>query len=192
MTNIAIILGSTRPNRNGAAVAEWACEQARQRSDATFELVDLAEFNLPLLDEPYPPSMNMYQHEHTKRWSAKIAEFDGYVLVSAEYNHSVPAALKNALDYLYYEWHNKAVGFVSYGGASGLRVVEHLRDIAGELHLADVQATVNFSLITDFENYSVFQPKGHHGEALATMLDQLVPWSEAMCAVRSTSADIAA
>ena len=192
MTNIAVILGSTRPNRVGAAVAEWVYEQARQRDDATFELVDLADFDLPLLDEPYPPSMNMYQHEHTKTWSAKIAEFDGYVFVSAEYNHSVPAALKNALDYLYYEWHNKAAGFVSYGGDSGLRVVEHLRGVAAELHLADVQATVNFSLITDFENYSVFQPKSRHGEALTTMLDQLATWSEAMCAVRSTSADVAA
>ena len=100
MTRIGIILGSTRPGRNGEAVAKWVYELAQKRDDATFELVDVADYNLPLYDEPFPAMMQQYTKEHTKVWSNKIKEFDGYVFVTAEYNHSIPGALKNAIDYL--------------------------------------------------------------------------------------------
>src|SRR5882672_4382248 len=115
MTRIAIILGSTRPGRNGEAVAKWVLGLANQRSDAEYELVDIAEFNLPHLDEPVPPSLGQYSKPHTLAWAEKIASFDGYVFVTPEYNHSTSGALKNAIDFLFAEWNNKAAGFVSYG-----------------------------------------------------------------------------
>ncbi len=182
---IQVILGSTRPGRNGEAVAKWVAETAKKHSGIDVELVDVADYNLPLLDEPLTPSQGQYSNAHTKKWAEKIAQADGYIFVTAEYNHSVPGALKNAIDYLYAEWNNKAAGFVSYGAASsGSRAVEHLRGIMGELQIADVRAQVLLSLIHDFENFSVFQPKPHHEEALNAMLTQLISWSEAMKSVR--------
>jgi len=184
MLKIGIIIGSTRPGRNGEAVARWVLEQARKRSDAQFELIDLKDFNLPILDEPVPASMHQYSKDHTKRWSEKVASFDGFVFVTPEYNHGTSAALKNALDYLYAEWNNKAAGFVSYGSAGGVRAVENLRLIMGELQVADVRASVALSLATDFENYSVFKPAAMHEEKVKAMLDQLVSWSGALKGVR--------
>ena len=184
MIKIAIVIGSTRPGRNGEAVARWVHEQAGQRSDAQFELVDIATFGLPVFDEPMPPAMGQYSKDHTKRWAAKVAEFDGYVFVTPEYNHAPPAALKNALDYLAAEWNNKAAGFVSYGSAGGTRAVEHLRLIAAELQMATVRSQVALSLFTDFENFSVFRPAATHDMAMNTMLEQLISWSAAMKAVR--------
>src|SRR5437016_10979103 len=165
MIKIAIILGSTRPNRNGEAVTKWVYEIAQKRTDAEFELVDIKDFNLPLLDEPVPPSMGQYGKPHTKAWAAKIDTFDAYVFVTPEYNHGTSAALKNAIDYLYREWNNKAAGFVGYGSAGGVRAVEHLRLVMGELKIADVRAQVIFSLFTDFENFSVFKPATHQETA---------------------------
>src|SRR5206468_9617038 len=124
--------------------------------------IDLKEYSLPLLDEPVPPSMGQYSKPHTKTWAAKIAGFDGFVFVTPEYNHGTSAALKNAIDFLYKEWNNKAAGFVSYGGAGGARAVEHLRLVMGELQVADVRAQVMLSLFTDFENFSVFKPHARH------------------------------
>jgi NAD(P)H-dependent FMN reductase len=121
MIKIAIIVGSTRPGRNGEAVAKWVYEVSRKRSDAEFELVDIKDFNLPLLDEPMPPIMGQYSKPHTKTWAAKVGSFDAYVFVTPEYNHGTSGALKNAIDLLFAEWNNKAAGFVSYGGASGAR-----------------------------------------------------------------------
>jgi len=132
--SVAIVTGSTRPGRNNEAVARWVFELATERSDADFELVDIAEYGLPLLDEPLPPSLGKYTHAHTRRWAAKIASFDAYVFVTPEYNHGIPAALKNAIDYLFLEWNNKAAGFVSYAGTGGVRAVAHGRGraLAGE------------------------------------------------------------
>ncbi|MDT0463268.1 NADPH-dependent FMN reductase [Streptomyces gibsoniae] len=185
MTKIGIILGSTRPGRNGEAVARWVLENASRRTDAEFELVDLADHNLPLLDEPYPPSLGQYTQPHTKAWSEKIASFDGFVIVTPEYNRSVPGALKNAIDYLYAEWNHKAVGFVAYGSTGGTRAVEHLRLIAGELHMADVRSQVALSLFTDFENFSVFKPIEAQLDALTATIDQVVAWSDALAQLRT-------
>ncbi|GII52179.1 FMN reductase [Planotetraspora thailandica] len=187
MTKIAIILGSTRPGRNGEAVAKWVLEQVSTRTDAEFELVDLLDYKLPHLDEAIPPSMGQYSQPHTKEWSAKIASFDGYIFVTPEYNHSTSGALKNAIDFLYSEWNNKAAGFVSYGSVGGTRAVEHLRLIAGELQIADVRAQVSFTFMHDFENWSVFKPSAHHADTLQTMLDQLVSWSTALAGVRNAN-----
>ncbi|GAA4562491.1 NADPH-dependent FMN reductase [Planotetraspora kaengkrachanensis] len=187
MTKIAIILGSTRPGRNGEAVAKWVLELASKRSDAEFELVDLKDYNLPHLDEAVPPSMGQYSQPHTHAWAAKIAEFDGYVFVTPEYNHSTSGALKNAIDFLYGEWNNKAAGFVSYGSVGGARAVEHLRLIMAELQVADVRAQVALSLATDFENYHIFTPAAYHEDSLTTLLDQLVAWSRALAPLRASA-----
>src|SRR3989442_14198864 len=127
MLKVAIIIGSTRPGRKAEAVARWAYDIARKRTDAEFEVVDIASFNLPLLDEPMPPMFGQYSHDHTKAWSAKIASFDGFIFVTPEYNHATSGALKNAIDFLYNEWVNKAAGFIGYGATSGARAVENLR-----------------------------------------------------------------
>jgi NAD(P)H-dependent FMN reductase len=185
MTKVGIILGSTRPGRNGEAVARWAYDIASKRDDAEFELVDLADYPLPHLDEPVPPSLGQYSKPHTREWAAKIASFDAYVFVTPEYNHSTSGALKNAIDYLYQEWNNKAAGFVSYGSVGGTRAVEHLRLIMGELQVADVRAQVALSLYTDFENFSAFRPAEVHEQALNTMLDQVIAWGGALKAVRA-------
>ena len=184
MLKIGIILGSTRPGRIGEGVAKWVLEQAKKRNDAEFELVDVKNFNLPLLDEPIPPSMGQYKYDHTKVWAEKIDGFDGFVFVSGEYNHSIPGALKNAIDFIYKEWNNKAAGFVSYGSAGGVRAVEQLRCVMGEIQVADVRAQVMLSLYTDFENYSAFKPNPMHDKTLITMLDQLISWSMAMKTIR--------
>lgn len=185
MNKIAIIIGSTRPGRNGPAVAKWVYEIAKKRNNAEYELVDLADFNLPLLDEPVPPSMSSsYTHAHTRAWSAKVASFDGFVFVTPEYNRATGAALKNAIDFLNVEWANKAAGFVGYGSFLGARAVENLRLIMGELQVADVRAQVGLSLFTDFENFSVFKPAAHHEDSVNTMLDQVVAWSGALKAIR--------
>jgi len=184
MISIAIIIGSTRPGRNGEAVAKWVYEIAQRRSDAEFELVDIKDFNLPLLDEPVPPSLGQYTKEHTKVWAAKIDSFDAYVFVTPEYNHSTSAALKNAIDFIYKEWNNKAAGFVGYGGASGTRAVENLRLVMGELQVADVRAQVGLSLFTDFENFSVFKPAPQQEKSVNAMLDQVIAWGGALKALR--------
>src|SRR5260370_8445267 len=127
MIRIAIIIGSTRLGRNGEAIAKWVYGIAQRRGDADFELVDIKDYNLPLLDEPMSPMMGQYTHQHTKDWSATIASFDAYVFVTPEYNHGTSGALKNAIDFLYHEWVNKPPGFVAYRGAYRILPLEKLR-----------------------------------------------------------------
>src|SRR5271165_4499251 len=159
MIKVAIIIGSTRPGRKGEIIARWVYEIAKQRNDAVFEILDLLDYQLPHLDEPMPPSMGQYSQSHTKIWAKKIAAFDAYVFVTPEYNHAPSGVLKNAIDFLYREWNNKAAGFVSYGASGGTRAVEQLRLVMGELQVADVRAQVAISLYADFENFSVFTPR---------------------------------
>jgi NAD(P)H-dependent FMN reductase len=184
MIRIAIVTGSTRPGRNNEAVAHWVYEITKQRDDAEFELVDIAAFNLPLLNEPAPPSLGQYSHDHSKTWGKKIGSFDAYVFVTPEYNHGIPAALKNAIDYLFREWNNKAAGFVSYGSAGGARAVEQLRLVMAELMVADVRAQVMLSLFTDFENFTNFKPDPRHLQEVNTMLDQVIAWGTALKSLR--------
>jgi len=191
MTRIGIILGSTRPGRNGEQVAKWVYDIASRRGDAQFELVDLRDYPLPHLDEPLPPTMGQYQNEHTKAWADKIASFDGFIMVTPEYNHSTSGVLKNAIDYLYAEWNNKAVGFVSYGGVGGARAAEHLRLIAGELQMADVRQQVALSLLTEFENFSVLRPSDFNVAALDKCLDQVIAWSTALAPLRQPASTTA-
>jgi NAD(P)H-dependent FMN reductase len=184
MTRIAVILGSTRPGRRGEPVARWVMDRARQRTDADFELIDLIDYPLPHLDEPLPPNMGQYQNAHTQDWAATISRFDGFVFVTPEYNHSTSGVLKNAIDYLYAEWNNKAMGIVSYGATGGTRAAEHLRLIAGELQMADVRTNVALSLITDFTDFTEFTPVAYQTGALDTLLDQVVAWSQVLAPLR--------
>ena len=184
MTRIAIIAGSTRPGRTGIRVAEWVHGIASAREDAEFELVDVAEQGLPLLDEPVPPAARQYAHDHTRAWSARIDPFDGFVFVTPEYNRSTSAALKNAIDFLFHEWHGKAAGFVGYGNTGGARAIEHLRLIMGELHVADVRDQVALSIFHDFVDYAELRPQPRQVDALHGMLDQVVAWSAALRPLR--------
>ncbi len=185
MLKIAIVIGSTRPGRKAPAIADWVYDIARKRSDAAFEIVDIKDFNLPLLDEPVPPAMGQYTQPHTKLWAAKIEQFDGYVFVTPEYNHGPSAALKNAIDFLYREWNNKSAGFVGYGGNGGARAVEILRQVVSNVELADVRAQVGLSLFTDFENFTTFHPGAHLEATVSGMLDQVIAWGGALKPLRA-------
>lgn len=190
MTKIGIILGSTRPGRRGQMVAEWVASVAsKQDGDVTYEVVDLADFDLPLLDEEHPALFGTYGKDHTKRWAETIGAYDGFVFVTPEYNHSVPGALKNALDYLFAEWNNKAAGFVSYGLHGGTRAAEHLRLILAELKVATVRSHVVLSLFNDFTmtaptETGEFTPGPHHEPTLVAMLGEIVAWSQALKPLR--------
>lgn len=185
---IAVILGSTRPGRNGKAVADWVVDQAKGRAGALYELVDLADFPLPHLDEAIPPSFGQYAGEHTRAWAEKIAAYDGFVFVTPEYNHSISGVLKNAIDYLYGEWNNKAAAFVSYGALGGARAIEHLRGISAELQIAGVRQQLSFSLFTDFENFTVFRPVPRHQDMAANLFGQLEAWAGALKPLRTSQA----
>ncbi len=183
---IAIILGSTRPGRKSEAVAQWVLERAAGRG-AVYELVDLKDHPLPLYDEPIPPSRGKYEHDHTQEWAATVARFDGYVLVTPEYNHSTSGVLLNALDYVYAEWNDKAAALVSYGMTGGVRAAEHLRQVLAELHVADVEAQLTFSLITDFEQYATFAPAERHVAQAEKMFTQLESWAGALKTLRAST-----
>ncbi|GAB3161862.1 NADPH-dependent FMN reductase [Microbispora hainanensis] len=185
---VAVIVGSVRPGRRGEAVARWVQGRAARRERLAAEVVDIAGYHLPVLDEPWPAAYGRYDRPHTKAWADAIARFDAYVIVTPEYNRSIPGPLKNAIDYLYREWHNKAAGFVSYGiDAGGARAVEHLRVVMGELQVADVRAQVALSLAADFDGED-FAPGPRRDRELDVLLDQLTAWGTALRGVRRPAA----
>lgn len=187
MTKIAIILGSTRPQRIGEPVARWVHEVAATRGDAEFSMIDLRDAGLPLLDEPLSPIMGRYEQPHTVRWAETVRPFDGFVFVTPEYNHGIPGALKNAIDFLHQEWHHKAAGFVGYGGDGGVRAVEQLRQVLGQLRVAAVADQVALSVFTDFADFTVFTPRPEHEAALQAMLSQVIAWAEALRPLRASA-----
>lgn len=193
MINIGIIAGSTRPERFGIQPATWLHQLAQERDDANFELVDLKEVDLPLLDEPVPPSMGQYEHEHTKRWSERIDRLDGFVFVTAEYNHSIPGALKNAIDFLFREWHHKPASFVSYGSAAGgARSVEHLRGVMGEVKIYDLREQLLLPNYWDrLDDNGQYQFSDEEREQASAILDDLVFWAEQMQPIRQRVAEAA-
>jgi NAD(P)H-dependent FMN reductase len=184
MTKIGIILGSTRPGRVGAQVGAWVHQIASQRTDAQFELVDILDYHLPHMDEPVPPAMDQYSRPHTLVWAEKIASYDGFIIVTPEYNHLPSGALTDALDFLNKEWNNKAVGFVSYGVWGGANAVQHLRALVAQLQMASVKSQLTLYLGTDFENGSVFKPTARHEQNLTSVLEQTVTWSNALAPLR--------
>lgn len=178
--NIGIILGSTREGRVSEQVGAWAKNIADQRNDANYEIVDIAEYNLPFLGTTDGTEPGL------AKWNEKINSLDAFVFVVAEYNHGLPAALKNALDSAApTSWHNKAAGIMSYGSTGGARAAEHLRGILGELFVADVRTHPTFSLFLDFENFTTFKPAELHLENMTSLFDQVNSWGKALKAIRN-------
>lgn len=178
---IKIITGSTRPGRFNTQPAQWIYEIAKKRDDMTVEFIDLAEVNLPLLDEPVPPSVHKYSKDHTKKWSETINSGDGFIFVTPEYNHSYSPVLKNAIDFLFQEWHYKPLSFVSYGTVGGARAVEHLRGVAGEIKMYDLREGVMFpEPWLNKDDKGNYQFNENHEKSASTMLNALVFWAKNM------------
>jgi NAD(P)H-dependent FMN reductase len=193
---LQIIIASTRPGRVGPSVAAWINERAVAHGGFDVELIDLAEVNLPMFDEPKHPRFGEYVHQHTKDWSAIVSRADAYIFVMPEYNYGFNAALKNALDYLNKEWAGKVVGFASYGGvAAGTRAVQMLKPVLGALRLVAINDAVHIPFVAQFldENRKL-QPNEIMDKAATVMLDQLVAWSAALQPIRPPAppADLAA
>ncbi|MGG3928014.1 NADPH-dependent FMN reductase [Metabacillus fastidiosus] len=176
--NIGIILGSTREGRVSPQVGEWVKNIADKRGDANYEIVDIADYNLPFLGTTDGTEPGI------AAWNEKLTELDGFVFIVQEYNHSITGALKNALDFAREAWNNKAAGIVSYGSTGGARAAEHLRGIMGELMIADVRVHPTLSLFTDFENGTGFKPAELHLTNVNAMLDQVIAWSGALKTLR--------
>lgn len=184
---ILVILGSTRDGRRGEKVANWAMSVLSKRSDANFELVDLRDWDFPFYNLPASPSTEkgMYQSEIQKKWGEKIESADGFILITPEYNHGYSAVLKNALDYLWFEWNHKPVTFISYGGgAGGVRAVEQLRQVAIELEMVPIREAVLISGIR-----GAFDEKGNikdesFNHRLEGVVDKLILWTKNLGKIR--------
>ena len=172
---IGIIIGSIREGRRGAALADWVLAQASARADADYVLIDLKEFDVPLLTSATVPgaARKQYDDARVQAWSAAIDACDAFIFVTPEYNHSVPGALKNAFDSLGNEWADKPVAFVSYGADNGVRAVEHCRQIVANFRMFGVRQQLSVSAFLEFGD-SGFEPNERRAGELATVLDQLV------------------
>lgn len=186
MTRIGIIVGSVRPHRNGGQVAAWVQELATRYAGDTveFDILDLKEFALPLLDEAIPAAAAPGANPHTIRWAQRAGSCDGYIVVTPEYNTGVPASLKNAIDYLHREWAGKAVGYVGYGIFGAVTAVRELRAQAGVLRMADIGPQVALTLREDFVDNTEFKPRMLHTEALHRLIDELLAWNTALAPLR--------
>jgi NAD(P)H-dependent FMN reductase len=185
MVKIGIITGSTRDSRVNIQVAEWVKSIADKRTDAEFELVDIKDYNLPRYNEPVPAIMTQdYKTPEAHPWSKKISELDGFVFITPEYNKAVTSGLKDAIDYLYVEWNNKAAGIVSYGSSLGVTAANNLRLILTVPAVATVRTQPALSLFTDFENMTTFKPAPFHEENVQNMLNEVVAWSTGLKTIR--------
>jgi NAD(P)H-dependent FMN reductase len=187
---LQIIIASTRPGRVGPSVAAWIYERAVAHGGFDVELVDLAEVNLPMFDEPKHPRFGEYVHQHTKDWSAIVSRADAFIFVMPEYNYGFNAAIKNALDYLNREWRGKAVGFVSYGGvAAGTRAVQMLKQVVTTLKMVPIFDSVSIPFVQQFlDDDRKLQPNAIMESAATAMLDELVTWSAALHPIRNPAA----
>ncbi|MGA3215362.1 MAG: NAD(P)H-dependent oxidoreductase [Acidimicrobiales bacterium] len=189
MPTLTVIIASTRRGRLGLPVAHWFIEQARAHGAFEVKVVDLAELDLPLLDEPNHPRLRQYTQPHTLEWSAIVDASDAFIFVTPEYNYGYPASLKNAIDYLHQEWLHKPVGFVSYGGvAAGTRSVQQLKQVVTALSMMPVNEAVALPFFTQFIKDGKMQPNETMVQAAGAMLDQLVRVEEAMRPLRSPPA----
>lgn len=188
---LKIIIGSTRPARKGPIIADWFLKIVHQHSNFEVELLDLKEINLPLLDEPNHPRLQNYTKLHTKEWSKTIASADAFVIITPEYNYGYPATLKNALDYLFVEWGEKPMGFVSYGGISGgTRAVQELKSPVTTLGMMPLPQAVNIPFFTQFINENdVFEANEALENSANLMLTTLVRWTKALKQMREDTAD---
>jgi NAD(P)H-dependent FMN reductase len=180
---IAIVIGTTRAARFGHKPAQWIQVIAAERDDITTEIVDLRDFPMPFFDEVASNAWVPSQNPVAQRWQQKVAEFDGYIFVTAEYNHSMPAVLKNAFDYAAPEWNKKAAGLVGYGSVGGARAVEHLRLVAAELQLATVRTGVYIQgadFMAVWKEGKELKDISYLQTGVKDMLDQLVWWTRAL------------
>lgn len=186
MIKLKIITSTTREGRKGIAVANWITEVAKKTDQYNVELLDLAEINLPFMNEPHHPRLQRYQHEHTKKWSETINSADAYIIVLAEYNFGFPAPIKNAIDYLYNEWKNKAIAFVSYGGVSGgLRSSQMLKQVVTAVHMVAVADQVSIPFFANLINEKgIFEPNETVTKSAEVMLRELMRWTEALKVMR--------
>jgi NAD(P)H-dependent FMN reductase len=188
---IGIVIGSTRPSRFGDKPAAWIHGIASQRTDLDFEVIDLRDYPLPLFDEPGSPAWGPIENKLVQRWAAKLAGFDGFILVTPEYNHGMSAVLKNALDYAYKEWVRKPVAFVGYGGVGAARAIEQLRLVVAELQMVSVRNAVHIAA-ADFlglwRQGKSFGDVPHLAEAAAAMLEELAWWTRALKVARENAA----
>lgn len=190
---IAIIVGSVREGRFADAAVSWFKPIADARTDLAFEVLDLKDYKLPMFDEAVPPSMGQpAANAEGQRWRNKLSEFDGYVFITAEYNRAPTGALKNAIDWAYYEWNRKAAGFVGYGSAGGARAIEQLRTISAELQMASVRRAVQIDLFPIWTEGKTLADLPRHEKDANEMLDQLSWWSAALKTARDDEARKAA
>jgi NAD(P)H-dependent FMN reductase len=188
MLNLQVIICSTRPGRNGPAVAAWVAEQARAHGQFAVELVDLADCGLPVFDEPQHPRLRTYEHEPTRRWSETVERADAFVFVTPEYDFSMPASLLNALQFLYHEWTYKPVAFASYGGASGgMRSVQMTKQVVTTFKMVPILEAVTITMVSQHIDKAtgVFTPDEKHAKAALAMLDELHKWATALKAMRA-------
>lgn len=180
MPLVQIIHASTRDGRQGFPVSRWMERLARQRGDMEVELIDLREVDLPMFDEPKHPRFGDYKHEHTRRWSATVKRADGFVFVTAEYNHSFPASLKNAIDYLNVEWKFKPVAFCSYGGvAAGTRAVQALKPVLNCFQMVTINEAVHIPFFAkQIGEDGEFKPEKGLADSAELMLEKLAYWIE--------------
>ncbi len=189
---IGVILGSTRPGRFADRPAEWVMGLAQKREGATFELLDLRDYPMPFFDQPKSPFREPSKNEAAQRWAKKLGELDGFIFVTGEYNHSVPAVLKNALDHVYAEFNRKPATFVGYGNAGGARAIEQLRLMLVELQVAPLRSAVHLSreqfvgMLLEGKTFADFPTLNQSGEA---MLTELLWWAEALRAGRRRVAE---
>ena len=182
---LALIIGSTRPQRFADKPADWLIEQADRRDDFTLDRLDLRDFDLPFFAEA---GTNLHVDSHDPRavaWQDAIRPYDGYIFLVSEYNHSIPSVLKNAIDYVYAEWNDKAAGLVAYGTVGGTRAVEQLRGILSAVKIAHVHQQLAFSVFTDFDEAGAFTPDPRDEQAMTTQFDQVEAWARALKTVRS-------
>lgn len=184
-----VIVCSTRPGRVGPSVAHWFASFAARHDGFDTELIDLADFNLPVYDEPQHPRLQDYRHEHTKRWSASVSAADAYVFVTPEYNYCPPPSLTNALNYVYNEWNYKPCGFVSYGGVSGgMRSVQIAKQLVTTLKMMPMVEGVAVPMVTKHvDDARMFTSNAHIDSSAQTMLDELHKWTVALKAMRDAN-----
>lgn len=187
MHNLKIITSTTREGRKGRIIADWITALAKESGSFEVALLDLAEINLPMMDEPEHPRLQQYKHEHTRKWSAEVNSADAFIIVLAEYNFGFPAPIKNALDYLFNEWKHKPVGFVSYGGVSGgLRSVQMLKQVVTALNMMPLVESVTLPMFTKFiDKEGTFAPEELVVKSAHTMLQALTKWSTALSTLRT-------
>ncbi|WP_152347053.1 NADPH-dependent FMN reductase [Brevibacterium sp. CFH 10365] len=188
MLNIAIIPGTSRPQALNPQIVSWVEQQLAANDDVRAEVVDFGSFDLPLLDEVVPAGAKMYANDHTKAWGAKLEEFDAFIFVTPEYNHSISGSLKNALDFVATEFNHKVAGIVNYGADKGVRAAEHLRHILANYKLAVVRDQASFSIFTDVADGN-FAPTEVSAAPFASMVGDIVAWGEALKSVREAGAE---